>query len=94
MKVEDESGISRQSDAPMVDAPGGAREHRRSHWWIFLLAIVAAALLVVFGILPRIQARTALRQETIRISLKRMPQRPKWPALLPRQRRAYGTRWR
>ena len=69
MKVEDESGISRQSDAPTMAALGGAREHRRSHWWIFLLAIVAAALLVVFGILPRIQARTALRQETIRMAV-------------------------
>ncbi len=37
---------------------------RRSSWWILLLAVVCAVLLVVFGILPRIQARTALRQET------------------------------
>ena len=44
-------------------------EHRRSHWWIFLLVLVVAVLLVVFGILPRIQARTALRQETIRMAV-------------------------
>jgi RND family efflux transporter MFP subunit len=69
MKVEDQSGISRQSDTPTVAALGAAREHHRSHWWIFLLAIVAAALLVVFGILPRIQARTALRQETARMAV-------------------------
>ena len=69
MKVEDQSGISRQSDAPTMAALGGAREHRRSHWWIFLLAIVAAVLLVVFCILPRIQARTALRLETLRMAV-------------------------
>ena len=69
MRVEDESGISRQNGVQAPAPPGGAREHHRSHWWIFLLAIVVAALLVVFGILPRIQARTALRQETIRMAV-------------------------
>jgi RND family efflux transporter MFP subunit len=69
MRVEDESGISRQNGVQAPAPPGGAREHHRSHWWIFLLAIVVAALLVVFGILPRIQARTALRQETTRMAV-------------------------
>jgi RND family efflux transporter MFP subunit len=69
MKAERESGVYRQSDSegtPSLRNPG---ERRRSHWWIFLLALVIVALLVVFGILPRIQARTALRQETIRMAV-------------------------
>src|SRR6202142_3626338 len=66
MKVENENGaLTQEGTAP----PGGAREHRRSGWWIFLIAIVIAILLVVFGILPRIQARTALRQETLRMAV-------------------------
>ena len=69
MRVESESGISRQNGVQAPAPAGAAREHHRSHWWIFLLAIVVAALLVVFGILPRIQARTALRQETTRMAV-------------------------
>jgi RND family efflux transporter MFP subunit len=44
--------------------PINPKPSRRSHWWILVLALLAAALLVVFGILPRIQARTELRKET------------------------------
>jgi RND family efflux transporter MFP subunit len=44
--------------------PINSKPSRRSHWWILVLALLAAALLVVFGILPRIQARTELRKET------------------------------
>jgi RND family efflux transporter MFP subunit len=69
MKVESESGIARQSASedtvPVLDP----NRPRRSQWWIFLLILVVAVLLVVFGILPRIQARTALRQETARMAV-------------------------
>jgi RND family efflux transporter MFP subunit len=69
MKVESESGISRQHGAEVTALARDPNEHRRSQWWIFLLALVIAVLLVVFGILPRIQARTALRQETLRMAV-------------------------
>lgn len=69
MKVENEIGISRQHGADPTTPLHGRNEHRRSHWWIFLLILVVAVLLVVFGILPRIQARTALRQETLRMAV-------------------------
>jgi RND family efflux transporter MFP subunit len=69
MKVDSESGISRQNDSETTSARLGPDQHRRSQWWIFLLALVIAVLLVVFGILPRIQARTALRQETMRMAV-------------------------
>jgi RND family efflux transporter MFP subunit len=69
MKVENEIGVSRQNGSGATAPANGPREHRRSQWWIFLLALVVAALLIVFGILPRIQARTALRQETLRMAV-------------------------
>jgi RND family efflux transporter MFP subunit len=69
MKVESESGISRQHGSEVTALARDPNEHRRSQWWIFLLALVIAVLLVIFGILPRIQARTALRQETLRMAV-------------------------
>lgn len=69
MKVENETGVFRPN-GPDVTAPlGGRQQSRRTRWWIPLLVVLIAALLVVFGILPRIQARTALRQETLRMAV-------------------------
>jgi RND family efflux transporter MFP subunit len=69
MKVENERAVFRHSDADVV-RPIEPEHHSRSRWWIpVLVMVVAAALLVVFGILPRIQARTALRQETQRMAV-------------------------
>jgi RND family efflux transporter MFP subunit len=48
---------------------GGQGKKRRSQGWILLLAIVTAIVLVVAGILPRIQARTALRRETAEMAV-------------------------
>jgi RND family efflux transporter MFP subunit len=69
MKVESEGGISTQNVSEATVPVLDPNRPRRSHWWIFLLILVAAVLLVVFGILPRIQARTALRQETARMAV-------------------------
>jgi RND family efflux transporter MFP subunit len=66
MKVDNDTGIYRETSTEThteIPSPSGRRQSRSS-WWILLLAVVCAVLLVVFGILPRIQARTALRQET------------------------------
>ena len=68
MKVENESGLFREIGAADSGRPS-PKKNRRSSWWILLLAVVTAVLLVVFGILPRIQARTALRQETARMAI-------------------------
>jgi RND family efflux transporter MFP subunit len=69
MKVENETGVFKPN-GPDVTAPlGGRQQPRRARWWIPLLVVLIAALLVVFGILPRIQARTALRQETLRMAV-------------------------
>jgi len=48
---------------------GGPHKRRRSRWWILVLAVVTAAVIVVAGILPRIQARTALRRETAEMAV-------------------------
>jgi RND family efflux transporter MFP subunit len=69
MKVENGSDVDRPNGPETTATPGEPGPHRRSQWWIFVLAMVIAVLLVVFGILPRIQARTALRQETIRMAV-------------------------
>lgn len=68
MKVENESGVFREIGAADSGRPS-PKNNRRSSWWILLLAVLTAVLLVVFGILPRIQARTALRQETARMAV-------------------------
>jgi len=69
MKVESEGGISTQNASEVTVPVLDPNRPRRSHWWIFLVILVVAVLLVVFGILPRIQARTALRQETARMAV-------------------------
>lgn len=68
MKVENESGVFREIGTADSGRPS-PKKNRRSSWWVLLLAVVTAVLLVVFGILPRIQARTALRQETARMAI-------------------------
>lgn len=47
----------------------GQKTGRRSRWWIFLLALVTAVVIAIAGILPRIQARNALRRETAEMAV-------------------------
>jgi RND family efflux transporter MFP subunit len=47
----------------------GQKTGRRSRWWILLLALVTAVVIAIAGILPRIQARTALRRETAEMAV-------------------------
>ncbi len=67
MRVENSSEVYRPDER--TTPTGGPAQHHRSQWWILVLAAVTAVLLVIFGILPRIQARTALRQETMRMAV-------------------------
>ena len=67
MKVENESGLFKEIGSE-PSRPSHTK-NPRSSWWVLVLAVVTAVLLVVFGILPRIQARTALRQETERMAV-------------------------
>lgn len=64
MKSEQEDGIQPATSSfdPVLD---GIRQGRPAHhWWIAILAFVLVIGLVLSGILPRIQARVALRKET------------------------------
>ena len=47
--------------APGLEPPGGGLAGR---WWIVLLAVAVVVAVVIFGILPRIQARATLKRET------------------------------
>jgi RND family efflux transporter MFP subunit len=69
MRVENEDRTftdnAREVRPPLHDRA----KHRRSQWWILLLAVVTAVVIVIAGILPRIQARTALRKETAEMAV-------------------------
>src|SRR5882672_2136727 len=69
MRVENEGRSFAETVAEEQRLSGGHRKNRRSRWWILLLAVVTAAVIVVAGILPRIQARTALRRETAELAV-------------------------
>jgi RND family efflux transporter MFP subunit len=69
MRVENEGRRFAETVAEEPRLSGGQRKGRRSQWWILLLAVVTAAVVVVAGILPRIQARTALRRETAELAV-------------------------
>ncbi len=68
MRVEQEPVASRQMAMETVN-PSEDTGPKRSRWWMLLLAVVTAAVVVIAGILPRIQARTALRKETLAMAI-------------------------
>ena len=69
MRVENESRLLVETDREAPRLSGGEQKNRRSQWWILVLAVVTAAVIVIAGILPRIQARTALRKETAEMAV-------------------------
>jgi RND family efflux transporter MFP subunit len=69
MRVENEGRGFAETVHEAPRLTGGHRKNRRSQWWILVLAVVTAAVIVVAGILPRIQARTALRRETAEMAV-------------------------
>lgn len=69
MRVENESRLLVETPREAPRLSGGEQKNRRSQWWILVLAVVTAAVIVIAGILPRIQARTALRKETAEMAV-------------------------
>src|SRR5882672_5279603 len=69
MRVENEGRSFAETVAEEQRLSGGHRKNRGSQWWVLLLAVVTAAVIVVAGLLPRIQARTALRRETAEMAV-------------------------
>ena len=69
MRVENEGRTFVESAGEVVAPSGRHKKSRRSQWWILLLAVATAVVIVVAGILPRIQARTALRRETAEMAI-------------------------
>jgi RND family efflux transporter MFP subunit len=69
MRVENEGRAFAEPAAEVARPSGHQKKNRRSQWWILLLAVVTAAVIVIAGILPRIQARTALRKETAEMAV-------------------------
>src|SRR5262245_50395728 len=66
MRVENQELQATEAGVPPYRGRKSVRptHTRHSRLWILVLAILSAALLIVFGMLPRIQARTELRKET------------------------------
>jgi RND family efflux transporter MFP subunit len=69
MRVENQGRVFAATAVEESRLSGGPQKRRRSRWWILVLAVVTAAVIVVAGILPRIQARTALRRETAEMAV-------------------------
>ena len=69
MRVENEGPTFAETAAEEPRLSGRHQKNRRSRWWILVLAVVTTAIIVVAGILPRIQARTALRRETAEMAV-------------------------
>src|SRR5436853_5862049 len=67
MKVDDESrletGTIRDFQSPKP------AQKKRSQWWIVVLAVLVAVGLVIFGLMPRIQADKDLKKETARMAI-------------------------
>jgi len=70
MRVENDGRTFTETATEEPHLPGrNNKKNRRPQWWILLLAVITAAIIVVAGILPRIQARTALRRETAEMAV-------------------------
>jgi RND family efflux transporter MFP subunit len=70
MRVEEESTLDRQSGVEPVVAgrkPHPAKPKRR--WLIAVLALVAAAIVFISGVLPRVKARETVRKETEQLAI-------------------------
>jgi RND family efflux transporter MFP subunit len=59
-----ETEVVRPTLAPQPNSNESQPSRPKHRWWIAILAFAAVAALIIFGILPRIQARSALRKET------------------------------
>lgn len=89
MKVEEQN----EQDRLTMNA-GEPRSHGRA-WWLGLLALIVVAIVVVFTVLPRIEARNTLAKETREMAIPSVavvhPQRtaPAQEVVLPANVQAY-----
>src|SRR2546425_11601985 len=67
MKVDDESRL--ETGTLRDFEPPEPAQKKRSQWWIVVLAVLVAVGLVIFGIIPRIQADKDLKKETARMAI-------------------------
>src|SRR5207253_1080495 len=67
MKVDDESRL--ETGTLRDFEPPEPAQKKRSQWWIVVLAVLVAVGLVIFGIMPRIQADKDLKKETARMAI-------------------------
>src|SRR5215468_724182 len=70
MQVEQENNVDtqiapRNPSQPSPDAPS----HPKRGWLVAVLAFVLVAIIVITGIVPRVRARNALRNETNRLAV-------------------------
>src|SRR5581483_6178843 len=56
--------MNSEQNQTQVESEASKKGRPAHHWWIALIAVAAVLVLLVQGILPRIQARESLRKET------------------------------
>jgi RND family efflux transporter MFP subunit len=64
--------VEEQADNPsVVEKPERNRKRGRSvhAWWIVVVGVAAIALILIFGVLPRVRARSALHKETAELAV-------------------------
>jgi RND family efflux transporter MFP subunit len=66
MKVEQEDEAV---NLPATTVEPDTQRNKRRNWWIAILAAVIVAVVFVSGVLPRVTARTTLRQETDQLAV-------------------------
>src|SRR5436190_23013357 len=71
MKVDDERRL--ETGTLRDFEPPEPAQKKRSQWWIVVLAVLVAVGLVIFGIMPRIQADKDLKKETARMAIPTVP---------------------
>ena len=99
MRVEEGYEIGKVTStndvAPPRPVPPEPEKSRKTHWWIAVLAVIVVIGIVLFSVMPRIQARTTVKKETSDLAIpsvsvtKPKPNAPGQEVVLPANVQAF-----